>query len=582
MNITTGSILNYLVSPGLFSFGIVYLIKSGFMDYHSKVLLKRWYEIGKSICFLLIFSLLVSCNEGKVNYALPDIRNNPVSVSGNRFIDSSGRQIIFSGLNMINKNPADRYIASDSAETYQRLSEFGMNCIRLGIFWDGVEPEPGRYDEGYLDIVEKQVNMAAENGIYVLIDMHQDLYGAAFGKDNASLGDGAPAWATLTEGLPHYRGEVWSESYLISPAVQKAFDNFWNNTPASDGKGIQDHYALMWKHVAQRFAGNNAVIGYDIMNEPFPGTPGKLFIPLIINEYARLKSEETGKVISSADALKIFSENGKKAEMLQDLKSARNFARVFDAAGDLCREFERTSLQPMYQKVAEAIREIDSTHILFLEHSYFMNTGISSSLEPVREKNGKPDRLTAYSPHGYDLLVDTKLYDDQGNERVEHIFRRAGETAKRTNLPVLVGEWGAFSGNSEAFVNSAAFIINLFEESLFGNTYWSYYPGMENDNYFKKVLIRPYPQYTAGTLVRYGYDESEGVFSCTWDETGDIETPTVIYVPEATVIGRDDITITPSSKKPPVIEQLYPKAGFIIIPSEGKKQSRTIEIRLPF
>jgi endoglycosylceramidase len=35
---------------------------------------------------------------------------------------------------------------------------------------------------------------------------------------------------------------------------------------------LQDHYALAWQHVASYFSGNPAVAGYEVMNEPFPGS----------------------------------------------------------------------------------------------------------------------------------------------------------------------------------------------------------------------------------------------------------------------------------------------------------------------
>ena len=36
--------------------------------------------------------------------------------------------------------------------------------------------------------------------------------------------------------------------------------------------GLQDRYAAAWRHVAKRFARNPGVLGYDLMNEPWPGT----------------------------------------------------------------------------------------------------------------------------------------------------------------------------------------------------------------------------------------------------------------------------------------------------------------------
>jgi endoglycosylceramidase len=124
----------------------------------------------------------------------------------------------------------------------------------------------------------------------------------------------------------------------------------------------------------------------------------------------------------------------------------------------------------MYQHVSDAIREVDTTHILILEHSYFGNTGISSGIEQVKKKNGDKDQLVAYAAHGYDLLVNTKEYNNQSNSRVEFIFSRINETSCRINVPVLGGGWGALSGNSEGMISSALFITGLFERLGFSKT----------------------------------------------------------------------------------------------------------------
>lgn len=72
---------------------------------------------------------------------------------------------------------------------------------------------------------------AHKAGISFFLDFHQDLYGVAFGLDAPFWADGAPAWATITDGLPHVAGDLWSGAYLISPALNRAFEHFWNNDP---------------------------------------------------------------------------------------------------------------------------------------------------------------------------------------------------------------------------------------------------------------------------------------------------------------------------------------------------------------
>jgi len=502
---------------------------------------------------------------------------NAISVLGEKFVDSYGRQVIFNGINLVNKDPAADYIDTHSEQTFDLFRKWGFNCVRLGVIWAGVEPEPGKYDEKYLDTVQKEVDWAARNGLYVILDMHQDLYGVHFvGKG----GDGAPEWATLADNLPDSGGEVWSDSYFFSLAVQKAFDNFWANAPCADGVGVQDHYARMWQHVAKRFATNKAVIGFDIMNEPFYGTPGKHILSLILKEYAKLFAEETGKVLSEKELSNIWSDDEQRTEALASLQNSEKYARAIDAATEPCQQFDKTSLQSMYQRVADAIREVDTTHILFIEHSYLENMGISSGIEPVKGKNDKPDPLVAYAAHGYDPLVDTKKYHGESNSRVKLIFSRIDSTAQRINLPLLVGEWGAFSGSLGDMTSSARFIVSLFERFGLSDTYWAYHEGVEKDSFFFNAVVRPYPPFIGGTLKTYGFNHETGVFNCSWKESPLVKAPTVIYVPDLERLVRASITLNPGSSKIVIRPIESSKAGFLIVPVTGDSLSRRLEFKL--
>jgi endoglycosylceramidase len=527
------------------------------------------------IALIILIPSISGCRQADndLDGGLPNTAQNQISVSGMRFVDSYGRQVILSGINKVNKNQKMNYTDNDSLGSYAILSKWGFNIIRLGIIWDGMEPEPGRFDDNYLDRIAERVEWASRNGIYVLLDMHQDLYSVAYN-------DGAPLWATITDNQPHASGGIWSDSYFMSPAVQKAFDNFWANSPAPDGKGLQDHYAGMWKHIAQRFAGNKAVIGYDIMNEPFNGSQGTYILPRILTEYAKLHAEETGKVLSQNEVIELWADEEKRFEALARMQSAEKYARVLDVATELVGQFEKSTLQPMYQRVSDAIREVDTTHILFLEHSYFGNTGISSAIEPVRDKNGKIDPLVAYGAHGYDLLVDTRNYDNQSLNRVELIFSRIAETSERMNVPVLIGEWGAFHSNSVAMASNAYFIVRLFEKFRFSNTYWAYYNGIENNLYFTAALVRPYPQFTGGSLDNYGYDRETGLFTCSWEESPDVKAPTVIYLPDVESLVRESISLNPERSSTVIQPLKNSGAGYLIIPVTGKKLNRTIEFRI--
>lgn len=519
---------------------------------------------------LFIASVLISCNDAPKGV----ISKGFLQVKDQHFEDVEGRQVLLSGINFISKDSAENYMPPQNEETFRQFKRWGFNCIRLGIIWDGLEPEPGKYNEAYLREIDKRIEWAKENEIYVFLDMHQDLYGAKFS-------DGAPNWATLTGGQDHYTGDVWSDSYLISPAVQTAFDNFWNNTPAADGIGLQDHYANLWKHIAQRYASNTTVIGYDIMNEPFMGSGAQNLMPLLLGAYARVLVEETGQAPPSAEELELmWGSEASRLKALELISSREKYAKVVDAVYELSAAFEKNQLQPFYQKVANAIREVDTNHILMYNHNYFVNTGVSTALEATTLPDGTRDPNVAYAAHGYDLVVDTKEIENPSYERVEFIFDRIAESGKRMNMPVLVGEWGALHNKSTKMVETAQHLVSMMEKHNFSNTYWAYYHDIGEYPYFQEAIVRPYPQQIAGVLEAYNYNPETGEFTCTWNESGTAKVPTVIYVPNLKALSEEDVETEPSSEQFVFDYFENSDAGRLIISPGKEKAKRQLKFTL--
>ena len=71
------------------------------------------------------------------------LTNQFISIKNDKFIDAQGRQIILHGINLVNKNKKVNYLGDESAQDFKVMKEWGFNCIRLGIIWDGLEPDPG-------------------------------------------------------------------------------------------------------------------------------------------------------------------------------------------------------------------------------------------------------------------------------------------------------------------------------------------------------------------------------------------------------------------------------------------------------
>ena len=111
-----------------------------------------------------------------------------------------------------------------------------------------------------------------------------------------------------------------------------------------------------------------------------------------------------------------------------------------------------------------------------------------------------------YAPHGYDSVVDSDRYDSFSKENVERLYAGKRASQQRLNLPVIVGEWGAFP--SRDFTNDLIRHMNgILEQNLWGDTYCEYHPGMDRDPNFT-ALCRAYPMETAGELESYHYAES--------------------------------------------------------------------------
>ena len=119
------------------------------------------------------------------------------------------------------------------------LTDHGFNNVRLGTIYGAIEPQPGVYDDDYLDRIEETQRMLARHRIFTQIDFHQDLYNERF------PGEGFPDWAVLDDGVP---AEPLSGFRLPDePRPQPRIRQPWANRPGPDGIGLQDHYAAAWR-----------------------------------------------------------------------------------------------------------------------------------------------------------------------------------------------------------------------------------------------------------------------------------------------------------------------------------------------
>ena len=207
---------------------------------------------------------------------------------GGAVVDDQEREVLMRGVNV--NSLVEYWQGNEFPTTFpftesdaKAIAAIGWNTVLLLVSWSRIEPEPGIYDDAYLDEVEAMVDLLARFGIYSIIDLHQDAWNASLaaredeqcnGDSKPGFGwDGAPAWATLVDPNTARCAFGLREA---NAAVIAAWRAFFNNEPGPQGVGIGTRYAQMLGHVAYRFSNKVAVAGYDLMNEPNALTDGQV------------------------------------------------------------------------------------------------------------------------------------------------------------------------------------------------------------------------------------------------------------------------------------------------------------------
>ncbi len=193
-------------------------------------------------------------------------------IDDGRLVDGRGREITLRGVNARalgvfdvtfddGRLPLQDIPGFDDGDA-ARMEALGFNLLRLPINWSALEPSPGAYDQAYLDRIEAVVDACGAHGILVLLDFHQDAFSKEIGQD------GAPRWVLdLLLGVnnyPYLGGPLDDlAARRLAPDTIAAFRNFFD-----DVHGVQTLAAQAAAVVAKRFRRHEAVLGYEIMNEP--------------------------------------------------------------------------------------------------------------------------------------------------------------------------------------------------------------------------------------------------------------------------------------------------------------------------
>lgn len=372
---------------------------------------------------LLAAAVLACSAAGGASAAAPvPLPRLDVSHEGDRpvVVDALGRQVV---LRAINVNQLGDYFQADpkqattfplADEDFARIASLGFDAVRLVLNWSALEPARGAFDAAYVARIRTAVAQAKAHGLYVVLDMHQDAWGKFIatkpgeacppGLAPAVGWDGAPEWATLTDGLTTCRA---ADTRELSPAVAQAFQSFY-----ADRDGIRSALVATWGRLAETFARDDAIAGYDLLNEPHPG--------FLVGPD---QSAALGRFYASAIAA--------------------------IRAGE-----QRAGAQP---------------HLAFFEPSVLWS-GFAGDAVPPPGFTG--DERIVFAPHLYaeSITVDRKL--GISSVSVEQGFDFAERTAQAYDAPLWVGEWGWFGDPAKDRPQTARFAKQEDERLLAGSAFW--------------------------------------------------------------------------------------------------------------
>jgi hypothetical protein len=187
-------------------------------------------------------------------------------------LDTSGRQVTLRGVVSVTEGIVDNPLDLD-AEGFDRIGDWGFNAqvIRLNACRLGLQPRADEdaecvLDEGYLEQIDRWVDLAEERSLYSMMKM-------------------------TTYAVPS-----WGAGGAFNPDL---WEEFWD--PAS---GQQEAHLDCWETVWPRFAGRASVVGYDVLNEPHEGNDVEDFVGDRLYPFYLAASERLRAI--DADALLLF------------------------------------------------------------------------------------------------------------------------------------------------------------------------------------------------------------------------------------------------------------------------------------
>ncbi|GAA5813241.1 hypothetical protein MFLAVUS_006715 [Mucor flavus] len=423
-----------------------------------------------------------------------------VDQSINQITDVHGRVRFFHGTNVVKKaapwfrqsefKPGDSFGPTDVAN----LRKLGVNAVRLGHHWAGSEPVRGQYNQTFIDIMKAQTKLAEDNGIYVLVDVHQDVLAAQI------CGHGVPDWFYKKDWVPAWKrfpypqklipfpvdanGKPsdadcnsidWSVSYL-NVAVGNAFGRLYNNFD-----NLGDAFASYWKKLAQEYVSTKNILGYNLLNEPWVGDtwadPG-LLVPGVA---------------------------------------------------------DRKVMEGLWNKATTQIRTVDKDTLVFFEGA---TLDVLSGFNDVPLGDGA---RAVHSFHYYKPPQTGSISTTLENRRKDNVRLKTAGMLTEFEFWITEGE-GA---------NLLQETVNAADKYMMSWMGWAYENLYDGGGVPKPVLAkhysRAYPSAIAGIPTSYGFNPADSSLTVTYKVKKSVTAPTELILPKPTYPNGYNVTVSPNT-----------------------------------
>lgn len=339
-----------------------------------------------------------------------------LSVKGNKIVDSHGKEVWLTGVNWFGYNTGtntfDGLWSADLNSSLQGIADKGFNLLRVPISaelilqWKNGQAPKANFNQATnnylvgmdsLQIFDYVVGQCRANGLKIMIDIHS--------VDTDPMGHMKSMW---------YSSKVSTDDYLA---------------------------ALSW--MAQRYAGDDTIIAYDLKNEPH-GKPSESPRAMWNNS----KSEQNWKYAAERAALAVLSKNPNALVMVEGIEV---YPTDIKTNGDYSSKNDK---------------------------DYYFNWW-GGNLRGVKDyplELGKYQNKLVYSPHDYGPTVYEQpwfkkdytfktLYDDCWKDNWMYIY-------KDNIAPLLIGEWGGYMKDPN--LKWMTYMRQLIKENRLNHTFWCF------------------------------------------------------------------------------------------------------------